>query len=48
MSLEITQLCDHDASAVDFKQSVPLRITGEAFNDEFNRAGVASVRHAIP
>ena len=27
---------------------LPLRIAGEAFNDEFDRARVASVRHAIP
>jgi len=41
-------LCDHDARTVGFKQPVNLRITGEAFNDEFTRARVASVRHAIP
>jgi hypothetical protein len=45
---EHVRLCDHDASTVGFKQPVPLRIAGEAFNDEFDRARVASVRHAIP
>ena len=42
------RICDHDASSVAFKQPVPLRIASEAFNDQFDRAGVASVRPAIP
>ncbi len=46
-SAEHLRLYDHDASTMIFKQPIVLRIAGEALNDEFDRAHVPSVRHAI-
>lgn len=45
---EHLRLCDHYARSIGFKQPVCLRYAGGAFDDEFNRSRVASVRYAIP